>query len=262
MSITAADVEAFHRDGILTVESGIAPDVLDGILADLDALPAATRDEYLAGRIQDAWRHSRHIYAAATHQPILAMLEKLYGATPRPFQTLNFPRGTEQRAHADSIHFNSEPFGMMCGVWLALEDIGPDQGPLVYYPGSQHLAEINFEDIGVVPSYASYPHYERYIETTISQHRFEPLHATIRKGQIVIWAANVLHGGSLRRNKSLTRKSQVTHYYFAGCRYWRPGQSKRIRAYFEPDWIPHPSSAKRNPLKHFTWRVRNLVNRF
>ncbi len=262
MHIASSDIETFRRDGILVIDSGIATEVLDGILADLDNLPTAQRDEYLAGRLQDAWRHSPHAHAAATHAPILAALEQLYGAAPRPFQTLNFPRGTEQRAHADSIHFNSEPFGMMCGVWLALEDIGPDQGPLVYYPGSQHLAEINFEDIGAVASYASYPRYEDFIEATIAERRYEPMHATIRKGQAVVWAANVLHGGSPQRDKALTRKSQVTHYYFAGCRYWRPGHSKRVRGYFEPDWIPHPGSAKRSAFKHLAWRVRNLVNRF
>jgi hypothetical protein len=42
----------------------------------------------------------------------------------------------------------------------------------------------------------------------------------------VVWAANVLHGGSAIRNPDLTRRSQVTHYYFAGAAYYTPMTSE------------------------------------
>lgn len=263
MALSQEQIDRFHSDGLLIVESGIPTEVLDGILADLDSrLPEKQHGEYHRdGRLQDAWHHSEHVRAAAIHRPVLDALRQLYGAVPRPFQTLNFPRGTEQRPHSDSIHFNSEPFGMMCGVWVALEDIGPDQGPLVYYPGSHKLAEINFEDAGLDPDYALYRQYEDFIEATIAKHGFQPSYAVVKKGQAVIWAANVLHGGSKQHDKGLTRKSQVTHYYFEGGRYWRPGASKRIRYYFEPDWIPHEDSVGRNPVKHLAMRARNAINK-
>ncbi len=56
---------------------------------------------------------------------ILDALTDLYGRQPLPFQSLNFLKGTEPKAHPDSIHFNTGPFGLMCGVWVTLEDIGP-----------------------------------------------------------------------------------------------------------------------------------------
>ncbi len=37
------------------------------------------------------------------------------------------------------VHFNSIPQRFMCGVWVAMEDIAPDNGPLHYYPGSHKL---------------------------------------------------------------------------------------------------------------------------
>ncbi|MCG2592609.1 phytanoyl-CoA dioxygenase family protein [Ramlibacter sp. XY19] len=233
-----AQVATFRQDGIVVLESGLADEVLDGITADLERLPQQLLADYREGRVQDAWRAAPNVQAAATFDPILEVLAQLYGATPRPFQTLNFPRGTQQRAHSDSIHFNSEPFGMMCGVWLALEDIGPDQGPLVYYPGSQDLPEMNFEDMGLPPDYAHYRAYEDYIEATIARHGFAPRYGLLKKGQMIVWSANVLHGGAAQRDMSLSRLSQVTHYFFEGCRYWRPGLSKDGRAYFEPQWIP------------------------
>jgi len=87
-------------------------------------------------RIGDAWRFDRDVRALATNPQVLALLSAIYGRKAWPFQTLNFPVGTQQHYHSDSIHFSSIPERFMCGIWVALEDINPDAGPLEYYPGS------------------------------------------------------------------------------------------------------------------------------
>jgi hypothetical protein len=46
-----------------------------------------------------------------------------------------------------------------------------------------------------------------------------------RKGQALIWCANLLHGGSYQNDPRLTRWSQVTHYYFDDCIYYTPAFS-------------------------------------
>ena len=43
-----------------------------------------------------------------------------------------------------------------------------------------------------------------------------------KKGEILVWHANLLHGGGKVINTSLTRWSQVTHYYFKNCGYFTP----------------------------------------
>jgi hypothetical protein len=67
-------------------------------------------------RVQDAWTTDPDVKAIATNAAILALLGKLYGREALPFQTLNFPVGTEQHPHSDSIHFSSLPERLMCGV--------------------------------------------------------------------------------------------------------------------------------------------------
>ena len=63
-------------------------------------------------------------------------------------------------------------------------------------------------------------------------------HATLRKGEALIWSSNLLHGGSPQRDPSLTRWSQVTHYFFEGCRYWKPLDSRDgQRSYWQPTWV-------------------------
>src|SRR5689334_6390592 len=60
-------------------------------------------------RIQDAWALDEDVRAIAANAGILGLLERLYGRRPFPFQTLNFPVGTQQAAHSDSVHFSSLP---------------------------------------------------------------------------------------------------------------------------------------------------------
>ena len=100
-------------------------------------------------RVQDAWETSELVRRVAAEPRILDLLSRLYGRRAFPFQTLNFPVGTQQDAHSDSMHFSSVPERFMCGVWLALEDIDEGNGALEYYPGSHKLPIYTNEHIGV-----------------------------------------------------------------------------------------------------------------
>jgi hypothetical protein len=46
-----------------------------------------------------------------------------------------------------------------------------------------------------------------------------------RKGQALIWCANLLHGGSPQIDPAMSRWSQVTHYFFDDCVYYTPAFS-------------------------------------
>jgi ectoine hydroxylase-related dioxygenase (phytanoyl-CoA dioxygenase family) len=169
---------------------------------------------------------------------VLALLRDLYGREPLPFQTLNFRVGTEQAAHSDTLHFNSKPPGFMCGVWVALEDIDEDNGPLVYYPGSQKLPEVTMQDVGVPATSEAYLEYEAYIQRLIEREGLEPSSGHLRKGQALVWASNLLHGGAKQRDPQRTRLSQVTHYYFDGCQYYTPMHSTPEHVEWRhPRWV-------------------------
>lgn len=99
-------------------------------------------------RVQDAWRFDEDVHAIAANAAVLDLLTKLYGRRAFPFQTLNFPVGTQQALHTDSVHFSSIPERFMCGVWLAMEDVGPDSGPLTYVPGSHRWPVLSNTMIG------------------------------------------------------------------------------------------------------------------
>lgn len=177
-------------------------------------------------RAWDAWKQVDSIRNIAINPRILDLLSQLYGRRAWPFQTLNFPVGTQQHIHTDAVHFSSNPERFMCGVWVALEDITLDNGPLVYYPGSHKWPIYTNEHIGYrVSSQAQKPNqtvYEEMWRALVDAHHAKPAHFVCKKGQALIWAANLLHGGSPHLNKDLTRWSQVTHYFFEDCAYFTP----------------------------------------
>jgi hypothetical protein len=238
-TLTEEQREQFERDGYLVVDADLPDSLLEGIVADLDGLHAGeerTEDGvfYAWHRIGGAWRVSESVRSLALHPGIAAIVEELYDRKALPFQTLNFRAGSEQPAHSDTIHFNSMPRGYMCGAWAALEDIDMENGPVVYYPGSHKLPEITLQDVG--PG-ADEDDYSTFVANTIERLDLKPKHATIRRGQVLLWASNLLHGGSPHRDRGRTRHSQVTHYFFEGCKYWSPLHSTNETHWLHPTWI-------------------------
>ena len=131
----AETIKSLNEKGFAVIDPGFNA-------ADLDAAEAFSRAQ-LSGsdRIQDGWISEAAIGRLAVHAPILDLLSQLYGRRAFPFQTLNFELGTQQAPHSDTYHFDSAPKRFMCGVWVALEDISPDAGPLVYYPGQSQITD-------------------------------------------------------------------------------------------------------------------------
>lgn len=248
--------EKFQRDGYFIMDSGIPAELLDQAAADVE--PVLLREP----RIQDAWKKSRAVHRIATWPRILGLLGELYQRKPLPFQTLNFRMGTEQEIHSDTVHFNSLPSGYMCGAWVALEDIDEGNGPLVFYPGSHKWPEVTLREVekegyfkrGLldwslttamrlgIPPHQQGPHYkayERYMADLVRKSGVEPRYGILKKGQVLFWASNLHHGGSFQKDKSRTRKSQVTHYFFEGHRYYTPLHSHgSFLCYRQPNWIP------------------------
>ena len=203
-------------------------------LAALDRVIEALGPEYAAKnvtRLQDAWQYNADVKEVATAPKVLEVLRLLYRREPIPFQTLNFNVGTQQRTHSDMIHFSSIPQRFMCGVWIAFEDIHEGNGPLHYYPKSHKLPFFDMVDMNLRGSdsrsqeetYGYFAkQYENFIQASIEDMGLKKAILKMKKGQALIWAANLLHGGEKITQEGSTRWSQVTHYYFEDCVYYTP----------------------------------------
>jgi len=214
-------------------------------------------------RIQDAWKTNDDVRAIAANEAVIALLSKLYGRAAFPFQTLNFPVGTQQDGHSDSVHFSSLPERFMCGVWLAMEDVGPAAGPLFYYPGSHRWpimtnSLIGRRGHGSALQSAQDP-YGAGWRALCEVHASQQDVFLARKGQALIWCANLLHGGSHQTDPRLTRWSQVTHYYFDDCIYYTPAFSDEALGQLDVRTITAISDGEPRPNQYLGEDVTEIV---
>lgn len=210
----------FAERGYLIMETGLPENTFDRIVELL-------APHYNDPRLQDAWKITPLVKEVAGCQPIMDMLRILYRREPFPFQTLNFHIGSQQKTHSDSIHFYSVPGRFMCGVWVALEDTDESNGPLHYYPGSHKLpfydmADINLQGSNEVMQYNQYLIYQDFVQDLMEVTGQKKEVFRVKKGQALIWSANLFHGGEPILRPGSTRHSQVTHYFFKDCMYYSP----------------------------------------
>jgi ectoine hydroxylase len=191
----------------------------DVINAEVENLLAnKTAKQRFDERIIFAIHQSKEVYALSTKPQLLNILAFILGKEVKLFQSLNFTHGSNQRAHSDTIHMTTHPLGYMIAVWIALEDIDADSGPLFYYPGSQQLPYVLNQDYNHGGNYFmlgknAYSQYEDAIEQVIANNDLQKEIFLAKKGDVFVWHANILHGGSAIINPALTRKSMVLHFY-------------------------------------------------
>ncbi len=184
--------------------------------------PASEGDPY-PGRYLQPHKKIASFCQILKHAGLLHWIRLLMEREPKPLQTITSHKGSEQGVHSDSIHMTTYPLGYLSAAWIAFEDIHPDSGPLVFYPGSHRLPYVFSKDVGISESefqregYRTYKdRYEPHIRSVIEERGLEAHHFHARKGDVLIWHANLLHGGSKRRNLQLSRKAVVCHFFVKG----------------------------------------------
>lgn len=190
-------------------------------------------------RIVEAWKFSKNVAKIANNSLLKKLLNFLYESKPLPFSTINFICGSEQPLHSDYIHFGSMPHKYLVGAWVALENVNKNNGPLTVVPGSHKLSLIDYQDIkrekatNLNELEKNYRVYEKYIKNLIKYKKLKTKELYIKKGQAIIWAANLLHGGAKMKNYKLTRKSQVIHFHFSKNEFnYNPGFSDPKRGHY------------------------------
>ncbi len=232
----AERLAAFIDHGFVILEGAVPEATIEAVLADVEA----TLDGRLPPRDAEWWTHEGKHHGRATRAimredaakmldlhatspatqamifapPIARFLELVFERPPLAFQSLTFELGTRQPVHQDTAFVRVSSALELVACWVALEDITPGSGELVYYPGSHALPEELFEGRSkwvpsgttVVPDYSDRLH-ERSRAAGLSLTRFFP-----RRGDALFWAADLVHGGAPDVEPGRTRRSHVTHY--------------------------------------------------
>ena len=237
----SAAIFRFVRDGYLVLPNAVPAEVVDRLNADIekmwrnppngllvetfepDGKMRNTKPEVAlrAGRTKmlDLYAYSKAAREAIAAPKTMAFLSAIFEDKPKAFQGLTFWNGSQQAMHKDTayVKIDSNPMHL-AATWLALEDVNPGTGELEYYVGSHRAPDFLFGGLS------------KWMESYTGDHpRFlESLHADAKafghkrsaflgqKGDVLIWHADLAHGGSPIGNPPRTRKSLVTHFTPAG----------------------------------------------
>ena len=155
------------------------------------------------------------------HPTIMNVLDFLFGFRASIYTSLYFEYGTQQPIHRDSPFFETFPRNYFFGVWVALEDIDPASGPLMYIPKG-HRFDCDPHDIfkHVQTQNPKVSHQELvnmsleyYYGQIIERSAFiaSPQVVSLNKGDVAIWHPLAPHGGAPATQPTVTRRSMVFH---------------------------------------------------
>lgn len=213
----------WHKNGYLIWEQFLDTETVDAINQDVDNLLEKNEVgfNYTHRKIFNAYRQSYIIRKVIKDKRLLQLLSFILDKKVLPFQTINFLKGSEQHAHSDWIHMSTFPQGYLIAAWFALEDITLEQGAVSYFPGSHLMPYLNNSDYPnssnrwMVDGNANQK-YETRMQAMIKEHPLEKKIFTAKKGDVLIWHGNLIHGGEPMLHQELTRKSMVAHYFAEG----------------------------------------------
>jgi hypothetical protein len=173
---------------------------------------------------------------------MVPFLQAMFGEPALGFQSLHFDAGSTQAIHQDTAYVvvDQEPMKLVAS-WIALEDVEPGSGELIYFTGGHRMTEysydqgkskhFNLERDGHAPHHA---HLE-YLKDEAARRGLEQSSFLAKKGDVLFWHADLPHGGGAITRPNATRRSLVTHYcpasqvpfYF---RFLSPDRQRKARA--------------------------------
>ncbi len=219
----AATREAIMRwpeDGYIVLRGLFKADEVAEMNSEVDRLirEGVVDFNFTGRKIMFAFHHSELLRQRVHDRRILDVMDFLLGRKVRVFQSINFLTGSEQHAHSDSIHMTTYPLGYMIAAWIALERITTDNGCLIYHPGSHRLPYLlndSYDHGGnrFVIGDDAYARYEAAIDEEIRKGGFPAKEFHAEPGDVLIWHANLLHGGKKMSRPNASRKSMVIHCF-------------------------------------------------
>ncbi|MEL6688448.1 MAG: phytanoyl-CoA dioxygenase family protein [Pseudomonadota bacterium] len=189
-------------------------------------LLALSLEEREKAKAVSNWRiGALHLFSEAANRVFLddetrQLCELIFAKPSIPRYSLSFHKGSQQLLHQDTPVFHVFPRNHLIGVWIAMENITADSGPLVYFPKSHR--EPLYEEFGNYPqtnrrtcSQETSHRYDAYVQKL--SERFEEKLFTPNEGDALFWHGQLIHGGYPVQNPDTTRLSFVVHHMAEGC---------------------------------------------
>lgn len=206
----------------------------------LRAIDVPEEDRKNAFKVNDLYLELDEVRRVCLSARVGDILTELLEDEPVLVNTLNLERGSQQDDHVDSLYMTPRTPGHLAATWMALEDVLPDAGPLRYYPGSHRIEQYRFSDGTYHALDGEMPRWAEHMAGEVERSGLEEQRFLAKKGDLFIWHAHLLHGGSEICDPSLTRNSLVSHFWSASdCRASNVNLQPLDRGY----WYDRPPQA-------------------
>jgi FkbM family methyltransferase len=225
----------FERNGFVVLERAVPEDELarfeklisagfrEGHPALLAQNPAETSTHApMAGmhrrgvRIVDCYAALPAALDVLSAPRLVEFLELLFEERPKLFQSLSFDMGSEQGLHQDTGYVVVNRPLELVGCWIALEDVRPGSGELMYLVGSHRLPDFAFsggrKHPGGQEGVDDHTAWLTWVAEESRRRGYPLQHFLAKRGDILLWHADLAHGGAPITDPSSTRKSLVGHF--------------------------------------------------
>ena len=154
-----------------------------------------------------------------TDNKAIAACDGFFGEPASLYTSLYYERGSEQPLHRDTPVFSTTPAGRYLGVWVALDDVADDNGPLRVVPGSHALPNIDldrmrqevFGDEPIEPtSQKGWDAYQDAVRLQCEAAGLVEQRMHVERGDVIVWHPHTFHGGA-PHPAPRTRRSVVMH---------------------------------------------------
>ncbi|MEO7167258.1 MAG: phytanoyl-CoA dioxygenase family protein [Chthoniobacterales bacterium] len=263
--------QQFERDGFLALSGYFSSEEVDrvvdatehaletrGMEVVVDSLRNGQRSFYAMApdresrlfKFNDLYLLLEEVRAIALQAQLSTLLRALLGGKrPVICNSLTFYTGSSQPMHIDSLYMTPATPQHLVATWMAFEDVDPKAGPLVYYPGSHQIPLYKFSDGGYHARQEEMPAWNAYIEREMAERGIEKKIFLARKGDLFIWHADLVHGGSVIVDLGKTRLSLVCHYFAEED--LRPNGGANLRPLNDGFWQDRCSHEVRTPPDQF-----------
>ena len=135
-------------------------------------------------KINDLYLEYQDVLNMGLHENVVSILVDILVDKPVLINSLNLDYGTQQDFHVDSLFMTPPSPYNMVAMWVALEDVSPNAGPLAYFPKSHLISPYKFSNgsTHIIPNEMS--DFKDYMNTQINimdlkksySHRIKVMH--------------------------------------------------------------------------------------